>query len=144
MPFFQFSTDFTETLSKCFFFQGRLNETFKSELTLLFFHSFQGGTKGKKLKNQKKQKKCSQMCSQAFLCISPFKTHAGQTQKLLGKFFNDYIFVIRGFKIHYINGLVAFNYRNQLLHICQFKPTISYIPLPISEGYRQSGAKSRN
>ena len=62
LPFFQFSTDFNETLSKCFFFPGRLNEMFKSELTLLFFHSFQGGTKGKKLKNQKKQKKCSQMC----------------------------------------------------------------------------------
>ena len=73
LPFLQFSTVFNETLSKGLFFQGRLNETFKSELTLLFFHSFQGGTKGKKLKNQNKQKKCSQMCSQAFLCISPFK-----------------------------------------------------------------------
>ena len=62
LPFHQFSTIFNETLSKRLFFQGALNETFKSELTLLFFHSFQGGTKGKKLKNQKKQKKCSQMC----------------------------------------------------------------------------------
>ena len=33
LPFFQFSTDFNETLSKCFFFQGRLNGTIKSDLT---------------------------------------------------------------------------------------------------------------
>jgi len=39
------------------FFPSRLNETFKSELTQLFFHSFQGGTKGKRLKNKKKAEK---------------------------------------------------------------------------------------
>jgi hypothetical protein len=54
LPFFQFSN---ETLSKCFFFRGCLNETFKFELTLLFFHSFKGGTKEKKLKNKKKAEK---------------------------------------------------------------------------------------
>ena len=57
LPFLQFSTVFNETLSKQLFFRGCLNETFKSELTLLFFHSFQGGTKGKNLKNQKKTEK---------------------------------------------------------------------------------------
>ena len=57
LPFFQFSTDFNETLSKCFFFRGRLNEMFKSELTLLFFLSYQGGTKGKKTQNSKKAEK---------------------------------------------------------------------------------------
>ena len=57
LPFFQFSADFHETLSKCFFFPGRLNETFKSGLTLLFFHTFQGGTKGKKPQKPKKAEK---------------------------------------------------------------------------------------
>ena len=62
LPFFQFSTDFNETLSKGFFFQDRLNETFKFELTLLFFIVSKGGPKEKISKTKKKQKKCSQMC----------------------------------------------------------------------------------
>ena len=57
LPFFQFSTNFNETLSKCFFFRGRLNETFKSDLTLFFFHRIQGGTKGKKNSKTKKSRK---------------------------------------------------------------------------------------
>ena len=55
-PFLQFSTDFNETLSKCFFFQGSLNETFKSELTLLFFIVSKGDQR-KKTQKPKKQKK---------------------------------------------------------------------------------------
>ena len=50
LPFLQFSTLFNETLSISLFSRGRLNRALRSDLTLLFFHSFQGGTKGKKLK----------------------------------------------------------------------------------------------
>ena len=81
LPFLQFLSNFNETLSISLFFQGRLNRAIKSELTQRFFHSFQGGTKGKKLKLQKKQKKCSQMCSSAFLCISPFNPSKAWKQK---------------------------------------------------------------
>ena len=73
LPFLQFLTDFNETLSKCWIQDFLKPHKLSAFLDNFFFHSFQGGTKGKKLKNQKKQKKCSQMCSSAFLCISPFK-----------------------------------------------------------------------
>ena len=33
--FLQFSTNFSETLSKCFFFRGSLNRAIRSDLTLL-------------------------------------------------------------------------------------------------------------
>ena len=73
LPFLQFSTVFDETLSKCFFFRCRLNETFKSELTQLFFHSFQGGTKGKKLKKPKKAEKVPPNVLMGLFMHSPFK-----------------------------------------------------------------------
>ena len=73
LRFFQFLTDFHETFSKCLIQDFLKPHKVSAFLDNFFFHSFQGGTKGKKLKNQKKRKKCSQMCSQAFLCISPFK-----------------------------------------------------------------------
>ena len=53
LPFFQFSSDFNETISKCFFFQGCLNETFKSELTLFFYIVSKGGPKEKKTQKPK-------------------------------------------------------------------------------------------
>ena len=56
LPFFQFSTNFDETLTKCFFFLGRLNETFKSELTLLIFIVSMGGPKEKNQKPKKAEK----------------------------------------------------------------------------------------
>ena len=57
LTFLQFSTVFNETLSKCFFFQGRLNETFKSKLTLLLFSQIARGDQRKKTKKQKKAEK---------------------------------------------------------------------------------------
>ena len=55
LPFFQFSTDFNETLSKCFFF----SRPFEWDVqiwanTTFFFLSFQGGTEGKKTQKGEK------------------------------------------------------------------------------------------
>jgi hypothetical protein len=38
--FFQFSTDYIEIFSKCFFFQSRLNDAIKYEITLLHSEHF--------------------------------------------------------------------------------------------------------
>ena len=70
LPFFQFSTDFNETFSKCFFIRGRLNETFKSELTLLFFIVSKGGPKEKNSKT-KKSRKSAAKCAQRPFCAFP-------------------------------------------------------------------------
>ena len=57
LPFFQFSTDLTETLSECWIYNFLKPHKVSACLDNFIFHSFQGGTKGKKLRKPKKAKK---------------------------------------------------------------------------------------